>query len=284
MEYKKGDKVKHPKQDVWGMGVVLEDQHDDKIRIFFESVGEKILSTKFISPTRVEGEAAKHPILDKLKANSKFLGLTILYNNFVLKFPNGFQDQDFIDKEITAKRAISTFANEQLSQEKFRELLDHSQYEEIIKIIHTLIQKDIYSLIDRFEKIALTESLENSANHGVFSVGLYELLYGDEASFEDNFMDFADILTDMKAGKWPTITYFLFIFFPKEHIFIKPTITQNIAKICEFNLSYEASLNFETYQSARKLANYLFKNLKDVGLSPSDMMDIQSFMWVVEKY
>ena len=43
MEYKKGDKVKHPKQEIWGIGVVLENQHDDKVRIFFEHIGEKIL-------------------------------------------------------------------------------------------------------------------------------------------------------------------------------------------------------------------------------------------------
>lgn len=34
MEYVKGEKVKHPKQDAWGLGVVLENPNDDKVRIF----------------------------------------------------------------------------------------------------------------------------------------------------------------------------------------------------------------------------------------------------------
>lgn len=284
MDYKKGDKVKHPKQDVWGLGIVLEDQRDDKVRIFFENVGEKILSTKFFLPIKVTGIEAQHPVLDKLKANSKFLGLTILLNNFLLKFPNGFQDANFLEKEVYNKQNISEFAHESLNQAIYNELLAQSAYTEITHLIKSIIHKDTFSMIDRFEKIILIESLENKQFQQLFAYALYDLLYGDADDFDKNFMEFAHILSDMNAGKWTIMTYFLFIFYPQKHIFLKPTVTQNVAKICEFNLHYEAVLNIVTYHHVLKFANYLLKNLKELGLAPEDMVDVQSFMWVVEKY
>lgn len=284
MDYKKGDKVKHPKQEAWGLGIVLEDQRDEKVRIFFENAGEKILSTKFFMPLIVTGAEAKHPVLDKLKANSKFLGLTILLNNFLLKFPNGFQDANFLEKEVYNKQSISDFAHEALNEAIFTQLLAQAAYAEIAHVIKSIVHKDTFSMIDRFEKIALVESLEDKRFQKLFAYSLYDLIYGKTDDFDKNFMEFAYVLTEMKASKWTVMTYFLFIFHPQKHIFLKPTVTQNIAKICEFNLHYETVLNIVTYHHVLKFANYLLKNLKELGLTPEDMVDVQSFMWVVEKY
>ena len=282
--YKKGDKVKHPKQEVWGLGVVLENQHDDKVRIFFENIGEKIISTKFILPTKVTGEEGKHSLLDAFKESSKLSGLALLLHNFLLKFPEGFQDKDFRDKEVVEKEKISKYANKQLSQEIFAKLLEESKYAEIAQIIKKTIQKDIFSMISPFEKMEFTDQLENKYFQVELSDALYALLYGDEEAFDQNFVDFCEVLEEMKSAKWPILTYFLFIFFPKKHTFIKPTITQHIAKICEFDLQYEPELNLNTYQRALKLSNYIYKNLIELGAKPKDMLDIQGFMWVVEKY
>ncbi|GAA5097075.1 DUF3553 domain-containing protein [Wohlfahrtiimonas larvae] len=280
MHYKKGDKVKHPKQENWGLGVVLENQQDEKVRVFFENSGEKILSTKIFQPQIIIGNAAQHPILDKLQDNSKFLGLTILLNNFLSKFPNGFQDINYLEKEVYHKQGISDFAHKVLSEKIFLQLLVKDEYATITQLIKSIIHKDTLSLIDRFEKIVLLETLDHTDFQKEFVCSLYALLYGNTSDFDQNFIEFARVLSEMRVSKWTIMTYFLFIFHPNKYIFLKPSVTQNLAKICEFNLYYETTLNIITYHRVLKFAHYLFENLKALGLAPENMVDIQSFIWI----
>jgi Protein of unknown function (DUF3553) len=67
MGYKKGVRVRHPLAATWGIGEVLEDSAGDVVRVFFVNQGEKKLSLKDLELVTVEGEQAKHPILDNLK-------------------------------------------------------------------------------------------------------------------------------------------------------------------------------------------------------------------------
>jgi len=67
MEYKKGDRVKHPTRDDWGLGEVLENSNGKSVRVFFVGEGEKTLLLKYVQPVRVEGDEAIHQVLDNLK-------------------------------------------------------------------------------------------------------------------------------------------------------------------------------------------------------------------------
>ena len=46
--YKKGQLVKHPKKDDWGIGVVLKDCNGGTVDILFENEGVKVLSTEYV--------------------------------------------------------------------------------------------------------------------------------------------------------------------------------------------------------------------------------------------
>ena len=46
--YKKGQLVKHPKKDDWGIGVVLEDSYGLKVSVSFENEGIKLLSLDYV--------------------------------------------------------------------------------------------------------------------------------------------------------------------------------------------------------------------------------------------
>lgn len=282
MNYKKGDKVRHPNRLEWGLGIILDDEIHEKVRVFFENVGEKVLSTKFFMPSVVTGSAAKHPILDQLTCDPKQLGLTTLLSAFLSKYPDGFQDPHFLEKEVYHKQEISDFAMQSLNQVIFAQMLTQLAYAEITDIIKSIIHKDTFSMIDRFEKMALIESLEKQQWQQIFAHALYDLIYGQQDDFDRSFMAFAHVLSEMKANKWTVITYFLFVFHPQHHVFLKPTVIQNIANVCEFNLHYEATLNTMTYHRALRLSHDLFRHLRSLGLMPEDMVDIQSFMWVLK--
>jgi hypothetical protein len=77
------------------------------------------------------------------------------------------------------------------------------------------------------------------------------------------------------------MTYFLFIADPDNHMFLKPTVTQNAADLCAFELNYSSSLNWRTYRCLLDFSGYLKSSLTDLGLKPRDMIDVQSFMWCI---
>ena len=67
MEYKKGERVKHPTKDDWGLGEVLADSNDGFVSIFFVDAGKKKLALKYVQPLKVMEAESAHPILDGLK-------------------------------------------------------------------------------------------------------------------------------------------------------------------------------------------------------------------------
>lgn len=71
MQYKKGDRVNHPKKPDWGIGQVLVDSNGGTVRIFFTRAGEKTISLDFVQPEKLSGDAASSLILDQLNLTSQ---------------------------------------------------------------------------------------------------------------------------------------------------------------------------------------------------------------------
>ncbi len=132
------------------------------------------------------------------------------------------------------------------------------------------------NLIIPTEKSALKNSLKDSENMELFSISLYQLLYGKEG-VEERFVSFARALATIKAAKWTTLSYLLFIVFPDKYIFMKPIVTELAAEMSAFEINYRPDLNWRTYKSVLNFSEYFRSELKD--LKPRDMIDIQSFMW-----
>ena len=114
--------------------------------------------------------------------------------------------------------------------------------------------------------------------HRKLSSSLYLIFStGDDLSLR--FERHVDVLEGIDAAKWTIATYFLFIVYPDQYMFLKPTVTQNAADISGFEINYRPGLNWYTYKSVLSFANYLKAEL--VELAPRDMIDVQSFMWCI---
>jgi hypothetical protein len=91
-----------------------------------------------------------------------------------------------------------------------------------------------------------------------------------------------------ELGHWTTLTWLPFVGSPSDHILVKPTITQTFASITAFDIQYRPSLNFETYRRAVALGKQVRGALEASELNirqrTLDMIDVQSFMWVVLRY
>lgn len=281
MEYKKGDRIKHPTQDEWGLGEVLEGSNTESVRAFFVGAGEKVLSLKYVQPVKVTGDEAVHPLLDNLKISKsasgiKYQSLPQSIHYFLEQFPEGFCGKKFKDHEREYKENAHKLARELLGEVVFRTLLEGEHYDEIAKRALKIVNAT--NLIFPNEKMSLKDGLVEPANQRAFGNTLFSLLY-DEQDLDLRFNAFAKVLEDIDAAKWTTATYFLFIVHPSKYMFVKPTITQYSADLCRFEVNYKPQLNWLTYKSVLKFSEYLFSKLSD--LEPVDMIDVQSFMWCI---
>ena len=281
MKYNKGERVKHPIRDDWGLGEVLVGSDGKSVRIFFVNAGEKTISLDIIQPIQVSGVEAAHPVLDNLKIDKsasgiKYQSLAESKQFFLKEYPEGFYGDKYKEDERDYKNKAHELALELLNRETFHSLLAQEEHMEIRKRALRVINKT--NLIFPYEKMSLNNGLDNEEVQRVFSITLYNLLYG-EGELRHRFEAFSDLLEKAGADKWPIISYFLFIRFPDNYMFVKPTIMQHLSDLCRFEINYKPQLNWLTYKCILDFSNYLLHKLSD--LKPRDMIDIQSFMWCI---
>jgi len=281
MEYKKGDRVRHPTQDDWGLGEVLADSSGEIVKIFFVGSGEKTIMLKYVQPEKVAIEEAKHPVLDNLKIKKtstgiKYQSLAESIQFFLKQYPEGFLGTKYIEEERDYKVKAHMLALELLGEESISALLGKEDYAEITK--RALKVVNATNMIFPNEKMALKDGLVDPEAQQKFSLVLYNLLFGD-GELKSRFETFSKFLENIDAAKWTTASYFLFILQPDKYMFVKPTIAQHSSELCGFEINYKPQLNWTTYKLILDFSIYLFSELSE--LEPKDMIDVQSFMWCI---
>jgi hypothetical protein len=295
MAFAKDDVVKLQNRLEWGLGKVLEDSSGDIVRIYFLEAGEKKLNLNYARLEKVEGEEAYHPKLANLKTSKSRgsstgktvksksrLNLSSMIEIFLQKFPDGFDDSAFYKDERGYKATAHQQFKQQLSETDFDLLFADNRHEVICERalgIITALNKET-EFISKLEVSALNRGLKTESNKKLFSECLYELLYNEE-SLESRFRLWCDCLLEINAAKWTIATFFGFIAFPKEQMYLKPDVTKKAADACDFELNYSTEPNWLTYKKLLDFSSFLFKQLAE--LNPKDMIDIQSFIWSVIK-
>lgn len=281
MEYRKGDRVRHPRKADWGLGEVLEDSNGTQVRIFFVGAGEKKLLLERVQPEKVAASEATHPVLDNLRIRKsssgvKYQSLPQSIEYFLERYPEGFHGARYEQEERDYKVYAHQLALELLGKDSLTELIETDAHSEIAKNALRIVNAT--NLIFPNEKMALRDGLAELPAQQTFSHALFGMLHGKE-SLEDRFSSFSKMLEDVAADKWTTASYFLFIVFPENFMFVKPTVTQHAAELCGFEINYRPQLKWLTYQSVLKFSEYLKDEIAD--LEPRDMIDVQSFMWCI---
>jgi hypothetical protein len=279
MWLKKEDRVRHPLKAEWGLGEVLEDSNGETVRVFFVGTGEKTLSLKHVTLECIPTDEAAHPVLDHLRVPEKrdrhqYQSVPESIERFRARYPQGFYDDRFVKEEREYKIHAHQVAQNLLSKSELARLLAANEDGEVCR--RALSVAGETNLIFPHEKMALRDGLQSPAHQQAFATALCHLLYGD-GDLQSRFETYAAILEGIGAAKWTIATYFLFIVYPEEYMLLKPIVTQKTAAISGFEIHYRPDLNWRTYRSVLAFANYLKAAL--IGLSPRDMIDIQSFMW-----
>ncbi len=213
--------------------------------------------------------------LSPLKARSKLL------KRFLLLFPKGFADENYIAWERGYKSDAHLLWKQLLNKKSFLLLLAQKKYLEIAKLAIYIEGKT--NLLFSFEKMALRDALKTKAAAKQFSESLYDLIYspGKKKERFNQFIKTISLLPrkQTRVLTWPLVTVFGFIATPKHHLFLKPRVTQRAAKEYQFEFKYDSKPNWNTYQSLIKFANLIKVDL--VRLKPKDYIDLQSFIWTL---
>jgi hypothetical protein len=202
-------------------------------------------------------------------------------NKFLHFFRKGFYTQKYIDWERGYKWNAHLEWEKVLNEKAFKKLLASKKYQQIA--LNAVRIESRTNLLFSFEKMALRDAVKIGNGAELFAKSLYNYIYG-KGNLQKRFEEHVLITSALprkqtRVMTWPLLTVFGFIADPGEHIFLKPLVTKKAASVYGFDLKYYSKPNWETYQSLLDFADIIKKDLKE--MKPRDMIDIQSFIWVL---
>lgn len=200
---------------------------------------------------------------------------------FLKFFPKGFKDKKYYDWERDYKWNAHEQWEKLLNPSIFKKLLEDGEYLEIASRALKIESKT--NLLFSFEKMALRDGIKSIEGARTFAEGLYKFLYG-RGKLENKFYQWCKVIESLPRKQtrvltWPVVTVFGFIARPDIHIFLKPKTTRNAASQYGFDFKYHSRPSWETYSNLLELAKTIKYDQKD--LHPQDMIDLQSFIWVI---
>jgi hypothetical protein len=200
---------------------------------------------------------------------------------FLHYYPKGFVDPDYLDLERGYKWAAHERWLATLGEPAFRQLLRSKEFGEISARAVAIESRT--NLLFSFEKMALRDAVKPAAGAKTFAEGLFEFLHGDGPA-GSRFAAWCDVVAELPRRQtrvltWPVVTVFGFIAQPRQHFFLKPMVTRQAARRYGYELEYRSRPQWSTYAEVLKFARTARDDLRD--LRPRDMIDLQSFLWVL---
>ncbi len=287
MSWRVGDMVKNSAAPAWGRGQVLADLGGGKLRVYFEHGGERLLmdgmlvglagndaAVPIVVPRALKGPARSGAVRRSVPGRS----LGEYRAVFLQQYPGGFADPEYLRRERQYKVEASDLLATSLSGAVLSELMDAKALDEVRR--RTFAVLNATNLVHRFELIKLNDALKADGGLERFNAALFALLEG-APEFERRFSGFCEGLAGLGLNNWPVATYFAYLKWPTEHMFLKPTPTKRIADACGVALNYRTEPNWLTYRSLLEVVARLREGLSD--LKPKDMIDLQSFIWLTAR-
>ena len=168
-----------------------------------------------------------------------------------------------------------------LARPVFRKLLSDGEFEDIAA--RALKSLSGTNLLFSFESMALRDAVRTADGARRFAEGLYEFLWG-RAALPRRFDEWCEVVGSLPKKQsrvltHPVVTVFGFLAQPDTHIFFKPTVTRTAAERYGLHLDYRSRPSWDVYKNVLDLASVVAEDLRD--MKPRDMIDIQSFLWVI---
>lgn len=228
------------------------------------------------SAPRVDGENADE-VWAKLraevgKASPAYFGYDGARARFARMFPSGFKGS-FEREERDYKVAAAQFLAEVLPLEQAARATSDDCAAAARAFSKT-------NLLSAFEQARTRDVLKSKVGPS-FIAACAAIANGD---WKPALPEIQRIFQPHGTPSWPAATYLPYLWRPDAHIFLKPEVTRDFAERVghRFAQAYGSKLDGATYDALLDLANETKAQLS--ALEPRDMIDVQSFIWVVGAY
>ena len=293
-----GTVVDNPLKPDWGPGRIVGTKGKNVWVVFRDHPGRE---AKLMTPDGLRPAELQHdPILDNLPEPKMEKGCPVLpaernlfgetVRLFLMRYPDGFVDAGYLGKGKVGERASKWAAHERfregLGEGELRRLVDADEVKkgvtQVLKVIGTM------NLLSRVERLGLAEALKKKDAARPFLSALADVVEAPEAGkatfsvLLDSVASFTVADPAPPVATWPVATILPFLARPDAHVLLKPTVSQKAAQGLSFDLKYNASPNWKTYERCILLAS-IYKQklveLDDPNLAPRDLIDVQAFIW-----
>jgi len=209
------------------------------------------------------------------------LPIEVLVERFRASFPgwHNFQDERLVKEELAYKRKTVTKAQDLLAEAALRALAERGEWDGILSRFES-VGKD-NNLLYRAVPMAgdLGALYQPDLDKPGFCRALIDLVHGRSESAErlDHYLSYVE--AQHLPNKWTFPTYFLFFCHPDGEIFVKPSVFKAFLKLVGAEHLYTTQPSAEGYRQIRAVVHKLRGALEPFGVK--DMIDVQSFIWVV---
>jgi hypothetical protein len=201
--------------------------------------------------------------------------------NLFIKDHESFEDHSYLELERNYKWKAHEDVRSRLLKGPGRQLAESDSKNQLPKLLRDLIHAT--NLLAVQERIRLNHAFKEPGAAQSYTRGV--LGFVDEPS-KETFDGLVDAVSDLPAESgrsvrtWPIVTLLPFLAEPQRHMFLKPKVTKRVADVFMYDLLYDSTPTWATYQRLLRLSEMLLDRLRPLGAR--DFIDVQSFMWAIE--
>lgn len=294
MSVREGQLVRNPQCPDWGPGRVIKVEGHVAHVFFADAPGAAARKIHLGKVSLQPAGLASHPWLDNLPPFTKRDGAYRMdegrltprqaVEKFLALFPAGFEDAGYRSRERDYKVEACALWSQLLGASELRTLLEGGRTGEFVE--RALKVESRLNLLSLYEKAALRQGLSDAEAARGFHAALLGVVEEPVPTPEA----FAALVAaterlpqpGSKVVTWPVVTLFPFVARPERHMFLKPEVTKEAGRRHGFELNYDPWPNWRTYSCCLQLAHALEEELRPH--KAKDLLDVQSFIWVVSKY
>lgn len=199
----------------------------------------------------------------------------------------GLNDPVFKKDEIDYKQSMIELANDLLNRETLQRFLESGDIEYFLGNFLNVTRHKENNLLfmsvpaEGDNALLHREEMKNMA----FCRALFDLIHGD-GSGDQRLERFSKFVSDTgisdKYNKWTFPTFFLFLTHPETEMFIKPSVLEWFLKYMDADFSLSSNPTGDIYLKILNLYKEIGKGLEREGYAYSNMVDLQSFVFVAK--
>jgi hypothetical protein len=229
----------------------------------------------------VETGPAKPKKVSKRKIKELQNDLDAAIQWFETTYPAKFEDEKFVDADMRNKRAAQETVAANFAEGRGGAMVDEGKHAEIAGALDGIFRST--NILSPFEVKAVKKAFAKADEASTKVLG-YTLAFIANPG-QPTFRGMAEAVSQLpadggKVNTWPIVTLLPFLADPAKYIALKPTNTELIAARMAFDIKYDSTPNWETYDAALRMAAQLLAKLAPLGAK--DMIDVQQFMVVTK--